>query len=121
MRLTIPKSQGKQAFYDARKSSWGDIFPHLPKNAPIERFQPVDEDSPSKLQSSHDVKGSDVGKRSRGRDKKDKTHERSYAALDDALRKEQKARWKASRKELACENDTALRLIDPEGGSVHHY
>ncbi|KAG8966561.1 37S ribosomal protein S22 [Tulasnella sp. 419] len=31
-RLTIPKSQGKQPFYDARKASWGDIFPHLPKN-----------------------------------------------------------------------------------------
>jgi ribosomal protein RSM22 (predicted rRNA methylase) len=39
MRLTIPKSQGKQPYYDARKSSWGDIFPHEPKNAPQERFQ----------------------------------------------------------------------------------
>ena len=28
MRLTIPKSQGKQPYYDARKSSWGDLFPH---------------------------------------------------------------------------------------------
>jgi ribosomal protein RSM22 (predicted rRNA methylase) len=39
MRLTIPKSQGKQEFYDARKSSWGDIFPHEPKNPPHERFR----------------------------------------------------------------------------------
>jgi ribosomal protein RSM22 (predicted rRNA methylase) len=39
MRLTIPKSQGKQAFYDARKSSWGDIFPHEPKNPPHEWFR----------------------------------------------------------------------------------
>ncbi|KAL8291990.1 hypothetical protein RQP46_001456 [Phenoliferia psychrophenolica] len=31
-RHTIPKSQGKQAFYDARKASWGDSFPHAPKN-----------------------------------------------------------------------------------------
>lgn len=37
MRLTIPKSQGKQPYYDARKSSWGDLFPHPPKNAPQER------------------------------------------------------------------------------------
>ncbi|KAH6916649.1 3-methyl-2-oxobutanoate hydroxymethyltransferase [Coprinopsis sp. MPI-PUGE-AT-0042] len=37
MRITIPKSQGKQPYYDARKSSWGDIFPHPPKNAPHER------------------------------------------------------------------------------------
>ena len=34
MRMTIPRSQGKQPYYDARKSSWGDIFPHKPKNAP---------------------------------------------------------------------------------------
>ncbi|KAG9013377.1 37S ribosomal protein S22 [Tulasnella sp. JGI-2019a] len=31
-RITIPRSQGKQAYHDARKSSWGDIFPHPPKN-----------------------------------------------------------------------------------------
>lgn len=31
-RLTIPKSQGKQPYYDARKASWGDLFPHEPKN-----------------------------------------------------------------------------------------
>lgn len=37
MRITIPKSQGKQPYYDARKSSWGDIFPHPPKNTPHER------------------------------------------------------------------------------------
>jgi ribosomal protein RSM22 (predicted rRNA methylase) len=37
MRITIPRSQGKQPYYDARKSSWGDIFPHPPKNAPQER------------------------------------------------------------------------------------
>lgn len=39
MRMTIPKSQGKQPFYDARKSSWGDIFPHEPKNQPQPRFE----------------------------------------------------------------------------------
>lgn len=121
MRLTIPKSQGKQSFYDARKSSWGDIFPHPPKNKPIERFQPTDEGTTSKQQSIRDAKGSDVGKRSRGRDKKDKTRERSYAALDDTLWREQKGRWKASRKDLACETDEALRLIDPEAGNAHHY
>lgn len=48
MRMTIPKSQGKQPFYDARKSSWGDIFPHEPKNPPQARHQ------------SHRVKGKEV-------------------------------------------------------------
>lgn len=31
-RHTIPKSQGKQEYYDARKVKWGDSFPHAPKN-----------------------------------------------------------------------------------------
>ncbi|TFK26729.1 3-methyl-2-oxobutanoate hydroxymethyltransferase [Coprinopsis marcescibilis] len=38
MRMTVPRSQGKQPYYDARKSSWGDLFPHPPKNAPQERI-----------------------------------------------------------------------------------
>ena len=38
LRMTVPKSQGKQPFYDARKSSWGDIFPHEPKNPPQVRY-----------------------------------------------------------------------------------
>ncbi|GAA6063952.1 hypothetical protein JCM10212_004907 [Sporobolomyces blumeae] len=33
-RHTIPKSQGRQEYYDARKSAWGDSFPHAPKNGP---------------------------------------------------------------------------------------
>ncbi|PFH52318.1 hypothetical protein AMATHDRAFT_140364 [Amanita thiersii Skay4041] len=38
LRMTIPKSQGKQPFYDARKSAWGDIFPHAPKKPGQERI-----------------------------------------------------------------------------------
>jgi len=37
MRTIIPRSQGKQSYYDARKSSSGDIFPHQPKNPGQER------------------------------------------------------------------------------------
>ncbi|KAF9513878.1 hypothetical protein BS47DRAFT_1343701 [Hydnum rufescens UP504] len=33
-RHTIPRSQGKQPYYDARKSSWGDAFPWQSKNGP---------------------------------------------------------------------------------------
>lgn len=36
-RIVIPRSQGKQMYYDARKSSWGDLFPHEPKNGEIIR------------------------------------------------------------------------------------
>ena len=58
MRMTIPKSQGKQPFYDARKSSWGDIFPHPPKKSPIERYQPK-----SNKAGQPPKTGGDIGKR----------------------------------------------------------
>ncbi|GAA5971847.1 hypothetical protein JCM11641_001536 [Rhodosporidiobolus odoratus] len=44
-RHIIPKSQGRQAYYDARKSAWGDTFPHPPKNGP----QPSPSTAPSTL------------------------------------------------------------------------
>jgi ribosomal protein RSM22 (predicted rRNA methylase) len=53
VRATIPKSQGAQAYYDARKASWGDIFPHAPKNRVQERYTPA----------GGKVQGSDIGKR----------------------------------------------------------
>ncbi|EFP80844.2 37S ribosomal protein S22 [Puccinia graminis f. sp. tritici] len=34
-RLTVPRSQGKQAYYDARKTFWGDSWPHGSKNPAI--------------------------------------------------------------------------------------
>ncbi|KIJ66366.1 hypothetical protein HYDPIDRAFT_180817 [Hydnomerulius pinastri MD-312] len=96
IRLTIPKSQGKQPFYDARKSSWGDLFPHPPKNRPIERFAPSSAPSLAKGKDG----GADIGKRSKGRDKKKgKMDKMSYAALDEKMRDAQKAKWKAERRE----------------------
>jgi ribosomal protein RSM22 (predicted rRNA methylase) len=41
--MTVPKSQGKQQYYDARKSSWGDIFPHEPKNPPQVKYPQSDQ------------------------------------------------------------------------------
>lgn len=79
MRMTIPKSQGKQAFYDARKSNWGDIFPHPPKNKPQERQHIL---KPGSL----NVTGSDIGKRGHnGR------HERTtYESIAKSVREERK-------------------------------
>lgn len=37
VRLTLPKSQSRQAYYDARKISWGDLFPHAVKGTPVVR------------------------------------------------------------------------------------
>lgn len=36
-RMTIPKSQGKIPYHDARKAAWGDLFPHNSKNKVITR------------------------------------------------------------------------------------
>jgi ribosomal protein RSM22 (predicted rRNA methylase) len=84
MRITIPKSQGKQPFYDARKSSWGDLFPHEPKNAPQERYQPTR--TSKKEGGTTPVKGEHIGKRY----KKEKVVRTSYASLADDLKEKKK-------------------------------
>jgi hypothetical protein len=35
--MTFAKSHSKQAYHDARKASWGDIFPHSPKGKEVVR------------------------------------------------------------------------------------
>jgi ribosomal protein RSM22 (predicted rRNA methylase) len=90
MRMTIPKSQGKQAYYDARKSDWGDIFPHAPKNAPQERHQPA------RAKRYAPIKGADIGKRS---DLKNNASE-SYEAVSEDL----KAKRRQQRRERQSED-----------------
>jgi len=97
MRLTIPKSQGKQPFYDARKSSWGDIFPHPPKNRPQERFQSTREGG---------SRGDDIGKRAKGRDRP--KGEKSYSKVEEAL----KERKRASRRDRAVQKEDFALLAE---------
>ncbi|RDB29432.1 Rsm22-cox11 tandem protein 2, mitochondrial [Hypsizygus marmoreus] len=84
MRLTIPRSQGKQEYYDARKSSWGDLFPHPPKNPPQERYQPL---RAKREGGTTATKGSDIGKRGDSDKKKDRP---SYETLSKGLREKRK-------------------------------
>jgi len=84
MRITIPKSQGKQPFYDARKSSWGDIFPHKPKNPPQERYHPMN--VAKKEGGTTPAKGAHIGKSSM----KQNVARTSYASLADVLKKKKK-------------------------------
>ena len=77
MRVTIPKSQGKQAYYDARKSTWGDIFPHPSKNKEVERYRPPVEGALIK-------KGNHIGKRGTERDRKKVKY--SYEKLESEIR-----------------------------------
>ncbi|KAI4528744.1 Rsm22-domain-containing protein [Schizophyllum commune Loenen D] len=95
LRMTIPKSQGKQPYYDARKSEWGDMFPHPPKNRPQERFQAPK----GKGEAEAEVQGADIGKRKVKGMKKPVT----YEAIEDELKKKQKREDRAralERKEL---------------------
>lgn len=94
MRMTIPKSQGKQPYYDARKSSWGDIFPHEPKNPPQLRHQPAHPgDTPSH--------GQDIGKR---RHHKVDFKKASYAKLAEDIKERRRDQRRARR--LAESYDT---------------
>ncbi|KAH7922862.1 Rsm22-domain-containing protein [Leucogyrophana mollusca] len=84
MRLTIPKSQGKQPFYDARKSSWGDIFPHAPKNAPQERFHSTGAKREGGTSGTRGADDSKKGSKEKSRSSK------SYASLSDELKGKKK-------------------------------
>ncbi|KAF8711656.1 Mitochondrial small ribosomal subunit Rsm22, partial [Rhizoctonia solani] len=53
-RITIPRSQGKQAYYDARKASWGDAFPHPPRITPLIRTRGIRRLGPSHTQPAAD-------------------------------------------------------------------
>lgn len=82
MRQTIPKSQGKQAYYDARKSEWGDIFPHPPKNTPQERFVPTHDVRKGKATP---IEGADIGKR--GQDVTRQKDRISYTKVAEEVKK----------------------------------
>jgi len=90
MRMTIPKSQGKQAYYDARKSTWGDIFPHPSKNKQVERFRPP-------VEGASVRKGNDIGKR--GTDKDGKKVKYSYEKLENEIKSWKKDERRQRRRE----------------------
>ncbi|KAJ7116777.1 Rsm22-domain-containing protein [Mycena crocata] len=92
MRMTIPKSQGKQPFYDARKSGWGDIFPHPPKNPPQVRHQ-----SERVKGKEVRVKGADIGKRGGKEMVKGVNYE--SLAVDMKTRRKKSRRDKIARRE----------------------
>lgn len=96
LRVTIPKSQGKQAYYDARKSQWGDLFPHDSKIPPVERYQPLTGNAPAQ--------GTDIGKRKAKPDAKQRGFSYEKVAADV------KARKKQDRRERSHKRDTFENL-----------
>ena len=105
MRMTIPRSQGKQPYYDARKSAWGDIFPHPPKNSPQVRHQPSIK--AAKKGSNPTSKGGDIGKRGDSKRPKDRL---SYDALAEELIETRKK----SRRDFARASGSRQRSDDTE-------
>jgi ribosomal protein RSM22 (predicted rRNA methylase) len=97
LRSTIPKSQGKQPYYDARKSDWGDLFPHAPKNKPVERHIPEDKKSKDKGKGGgeHQAKGTDIGKRGVRMGKEDTKERPGYGAMSEGRQKGKKETRKA--------------------------
>ncbi|GAW06584.1 Rsm22-domain-containing protein [Lentinula edodes] len=94
----VPRSQGKQPYYDARKSSWGDLFPHEPKNPPQERYQPR---RAKRDGSIGPVRGADIGKR---RTVEEQTRI-SYEALSENI-KENRKKSRRDRISQGLENDS---------------
>ena len=95
--MTITKSQGKQAYYDARKSRWGDIFPHPPRKPGIVRSIPVNPKKPSS--------GEDIGKRGDFHKQRERW---SYEAISDAIRENRKVskrKYERSRGDNVWEDD----------------
>lgn len=82
--MTIPRSQGKQPFYDARKSGWGDLFPHGPKNPPQVRYQPL---RAKRSGGTTPVKGQDIGKRGK---KLERESSKSYDHISAELKQKSK-------------------------------
>lgn len=97
MRLTIPKSQGKQVYYDARKSAWGDMFPHSSKIKEVERYRPPVEGSTIK-------EGNDIGKR--GVNMAGRKIRYSYEKLENDI----KSRKKDERRQRRREHNRSLDL-----------
>ncbi|KLO20780.1 Rsm22-domain-containing protein [Schizopora paradoxa] len=94
MRLTIPRSQGKQPYYDARKSSWGDIFPHEPKNPPQVRY----EETSRKKGAAH--QSSDIGKGNlKRKDSKVFSYDKLSSDLKDSKRRSRQERERRSHKD----------------------
>ena len=97
-RITIPRSQGKQAYYDARKSAWGDIFPHPSKNKEVERYRPpADAANPVK-------KGDGIGKR--GTNPNGQKVKYSYERLEGEI----KNRKRDERRQRKRERSKSLEL-----------
>lgn len=54
-RMIIPKSQGNIPYRDARKSAWGDLFPHAPKNPAVVRIKQASQNQDQQEKPESDV------------------------------------------------------------------
>ncbi|KAG8760224.1 37S ribosomal protein S22 [Serendipita sp. 396] len=98
-RIVIPKSQGKTEYYDARKSDWGDLFPHDAKNGEVIRKRGIRrlgsddsggiEEDASMEQIQELLKSLGAGNGMRGATRKDKVERRENYRKKQKWRKEE--------------------------------
>lgn len=72
-RMTITKAQSKQAYYDARKAQWGDLWPLGSRKAPIKR----------EVVFKQDMAGGTVGLRRKGDVEEQVKQEDAYMVDED--------------------------------------
>lgn len=105
VRLTVAKSDTKQVYHDARKSSWGDLFPHRPRATErvrtrgikkLNKVTPLDDDYASEvggLAEGVDISGMlrNIDEGQQDADAADSVEERKI--LEEYLRELPTAEW----------------------------
>jgi len=105
-RLTITKSQGKQVYYDARKSSWGDLWPFGSRKPGIKREVVFKQDM---------ARGGKVGLRRKGdvEEQIEREDERAMVEDDETnawVRRNLSRMVKVQKREERKERDRAKRV-----------
>lgn len=105
-RLTITKAQGKQVYYDARKSSWGDLWPFGSRKPPIKREVVFKEDM---------ARGGKIGMRRKGDVEEQIEREDERTIMEDEetnewVRRKLSRMVKVQKREDRKERDKAKRV-----------
>lgn len=111
MRMIIPRSQGKQPYYDARKSSWGDLFPHSPKNGAQERHIPSRAKIPNRSRRG-DIEG-ELDQYADSRSKKSKRHSHDKKSFDASTADTTKHKRRIFKRKDWITADAGSEFVEP--------
>lgn len=111
-RHIVSKRQGRQVYYDARKSSWGDAFPHSGYNGPAP--SPYAREVPEQELPNQMVDKFDAG--SKRRVKKAQRQEGKGAAMD--FRYDEKTQARAERAGMRLQKKLEREAREAEEASA---